>query len=102
MPTEEEVKNRLRECYDPHIPINVLDLGLIYGIEIDGSEVMIKMTLTTPNCPMASQLTEQARQEVLELDDVEEVDVELVFDPSWSKDMISEEGQAKLDELGYM
>ncbi|MGM0381398.1 MAG: metal-sulfur cluster assembly factor [bacterium] len=102
MATEAEVKDQLRECYDPHIPVNVLDLGLIYGVEIEDSNVEIKMTLTTPNCPMAGQLTEQARQQVLELDDVDEVEVDLVFEPPWSKDMITEEGQAQLDELGYM
>lgn len=102
MVTEETVNEQLKECYDPHIPINVVDLGLIYGIETEDSRVEIKMTLTTPNCPMAGQLTEQAEQEVLKLENVEEVDVELVFDPPWTKDMISEEGRTKLDDLGYM
>ncbi|MFP4687410.1 MAG: metal-sulfur cluster assembly factor [bacterium] len=102
MATEEEVRKALEECYDPHIPINIVDLGLIYGIETEGNKVNIQMTLTTPSCPMAGQLSEQAKQKVLELDSVDEVDLELVFDPPWSQDMISEKARAKLSDLGFM
>ena len=102
MATEKDVRSNLEECYDPHIPINIVDLGLIYGIEVEGDKVEIQMTLTTPSCPMAGQLSEQARQKVLELDDVEEVEIEMVFDPPWSKDMISEEAMQELADLGFM
>jgi FeS assembly SUF system protein len=102
MATEEEVKNALKECYDPHIPINIVDLGLIYDIEAEDNKVKITMTLTTPSCPMAGQLSEQAKQKVLELDSVSEVDLELVFDPPWSKEMISDEAQEELADLGFM
>ncbi len=102
MAAEEEVRDALKECYDPHIPINIVDLGLIYDIETVGDKARIKMTLTTPSCPMAGQLSEQARQKVLALDSVSEVDLELVFEPPWSKEMISDEAKEELSNLGFM
>ena len=90
----------LRTVYDPEIPVNVYDLGLIYSIEVhDETNVHIEMTLTAPNCPAADFIIEDVRMKVESIDDVKSVDIQLVFEPEWDKDMMSEE--AKL-ELGFL
>ena len=97
---EEEIVRMLRTVYDPEIPVNVYDLGLIYKVDISADkDVYIEMTLTAPSCPMADFLIEDIRQKVESIDGVKSVDVQLVFEPVWDKDMMSEE--AKL-ELGLM
>ncbi len=97
---EDKVVSVLKTCYDPEIPVDVYELGLIYNIEIDdSSNVHLVMTLTSPNCPVAGSLPEEIRQRVATLPDVENVTLELTFDPPWSKDMMSE---AALLELGFM
>ena len=91
--TEEAIVAMLKTVYDPEIPVNVYDLGLIYNIEVDDEKnVRIDMTLTAPNCPAAEFILE-------DVDDVNNVEVNLVFEPEWDKDMMSEE--AKL-ELGFL
>ncbi|MEA3452462.1 MAG: iron-sulfur cluster assembly protein [Bacteroidota bacterium] len=97
---EGEVINALKEIYDPEIPVNVYDLGLIYKIDIiEEVNVEITMTLTAPNCPIADEIVESIRQRVSEVPDIEKAVITLVFDPPWNMDMMSEE--AKL-ELGYL
>lgn len=92
--------NRLKYIYDPEIPVNIYDLGLIYNIDVDeNNHVHVKMTLTAPNCPIADQLLEEVEKQIKNLKGVKDATVELVFDPPWDKDMMSEE--AKL-ELGLM
>ena len=96
---EEKIVKMLRTVYDPEIPVNVYDLGLIYSIEVDDEKnVHIEMTLTAPNCPAADFIIEDVRMKVESIDDVKSVDIQLVFEPEWDKDMMSEE--AKL-ELGF-
>lgn len=96
----EEVIKALREIYDPEIPVNLYDLGLIYQVEIqNGGLVKIVMTLTAPSCPVAEMIPGQVRNRVLFVEGVEDVQVELVWDPPWSLEMMSEE--AKL-ELGLL
>lgn len=86
--------------YDPEIPVDIYELGLIYDIQVsDQGDVKILMTLTTPNCPVAESLPAEVKEKVRSLDQVKEVDLELTFDPPWTKDMMSEE--AKL-ELGIL
>lgn len=85
------VKNKLRECYDPEIPINILDLGLVYDIQIQEDTVHIQMTLTAPHCPLAGVLAEDVKRKVSEIDGVKNVEVELVWDPPWSPERISDE-----------
>lgn len=98
--TEEAIVAMLKTVYDPEIPVNVYDLGLIYKVEVDEQKnVRIDMTLTAPNCPAADFLIEDIRTKVASIDDVKNVDVNLVFEPEWDKDMMSEE--AKL-ELGFL
>lgn len=97
---EEKIVAMLKTVFDPEIPVNVYDLGLIYKIDdSDSGEAVIDMTLTAPNCPAADFIMEDVRQKVESIDGVESATVNLVFEPEWDKDMMSEE--AKL-ELGFL
>ncbi len=98
--TEEEILRMLKTVFDPEIPVNIYDLGLIYNIDLNDEGVCkIDMTLTAPSCPAGDFLVEDIRQKVGSVEGVKEVQVNIVFEPEWSKDMMSEE--AKL-ELGMM
>lgn len=96
----ERVIELLRTVYDPEIPVHIYDLGLIYNIDIneEGNQLQVDMTLTAPNCPAADFIVEDVRQKLETIEDFRRVDVNLVFEPEWNKDMMSEE--AKL-ELGF-
>ena len=95
--TKEEVLEKLKEVYDPEIPVNVVDLGLIYGVEVNhGNEVHVLMTLTAPGCGMGPYIAQQAEWAVSELEGLEDVTVEMVFDPPWTPDMLTEDGKALL------
>jgi FeS assembly SUF system protein len=97
---EERVIEALKRVHDPEIPVNIYDLGLIYELKIDDQAVVsITMTLTTPNCPVAEDMPGTVYNEVKSVEGVKDVKVELVFDPPWDKDMISE---AALLELGLL
>ncbi|MEG0949189.1 MAG: iron-sulfur cluster assembly protein [Bacteroidales bacterium] len=97
---EEKIVEMLRLVFDPEIPVNIYELGLIYEIDIDDDKnVKIKMTLTAPNCPAADFILEDVRIKVESIEEVKSVDIDLVFEPEWDKDMMSEE--AKL-ELGFL
>ena len=102
--SEEVLKNdviaAIRECYDPEIPVNIYDLGLIYGVHVkENDKVDLVMTLTSPHCPVAEILPAQVKSRVEMVDGVGEVDLELTWDPPWEPEMMSE--AAKL-ELGFM
>ena len=98
--TEEKIIALLKPVYDPEIPVNIYDLGLIYKIDLqDDGEVVLDMTLTAPNCPAADFIMEDVRQKVDSVEGVTSSVVNLVFEPEWDKDMMSEE--AKL-ELGFL
>lgn len=97
---EESVVKMLRTVYDPEIPVDIYSLGLIYGINIDDeANLTVDMTLTAPNCPAADFLVEDARQKLESIEGLKSVTVNIVFEPEWDKDMMSEE--AKL-ELGFL
>jgi len=101
---ENHVWAALRQCYDPEIPVNVVDLGLIYDCQMthsdDGKQVVaIKMTLTAPGCGMGPVIVEDVRSKVSQVPGVDEVDVELVFDPPWNNDMLSDEAKLELGML---
>jgi len=97
---EEKIVKMLKTVYDPEIPVNIYDLGLIYKIEVPSEgEVLIDMTLTAPNCPAADFILEDVRMKIESIEGVKNLVLNLVFDPSWDKDMMSEE--AKL-ELGFL
>ena len=98
---EDRVVELLKTVYDPEIPVNIYDLGLIYRIELsdDLPQLDVDMTLTAPSCPMADFLVEDVRQKLETIEGLQNVNVQLVFEPEWDKDMMSEE--AKL-ELGFL
>ena len=94
---EANIVMALRQVYDPEIPVNVYDLGLIYEISVDeGHQVNIKMTLTAPNCPIADVVVESVAEAVRDVPGVVDVAIELVFEPEWNKDMMSEEARIEL------
>ena len=99
--SEEDVWNQLRQCYDPEIPVNIVDLGLVYDCRLikkedGGTGVEVKMTLTAPGCGMGPAIAHDAQSKILSIDGVEEADVQLVWDPPWNQNMISEAGRMKL------
>lgn len=93
----ENIIKALKTVYDPEIPVDIYELGLIYDVQIsDEGKVKVIMTLTTPNCPVAESMPAEVRERVTEVEDVTEVDLELTFEPSWNKDMMSEEARFEL------
>ena len=94
--TREEVMEALKDVFDPEIPVNVVDLGLVYDLKVKDGDVAIKMTLTFPGCGMGPYIAQQAEWRVAELENVEDVEVEMVYEPPWSPDLISEDGKAQL------
>ena len=98
--TEEKIVQYLKTVYDPEIPVNIYDLGLIYKVDLqDDGLLVIDMTLTAPNCPAADFLIEDITQKMRSIEGVKEVKVNLVFEPEWSKDMMSEEAKLELGML---
>ena len=98
---EKAVWDQLRQCYDPEIPVNIVDLGLVYDCSLvqkedGGTKVEVKMTLTAPGCGMGPAIAHDAQSKILSIDGVEEADVQLVWDPPWNQNMISEAGRMKL------
>lgn len=97
---EVDIVNILKNVYDPEIPVNIYDLGLIYDIDIDDDKkVEITMTLTAPNCPVADILPNEIREKIIAIPDISDVSINLVFDPPWNQSMMSEEA---LLELGML
>ena len=94
--TREEVMEALKDVFDPEIPVNVVDLGLVYDLKVEDGDVAIKMTLTFPGCGMGPYIAQQAEWRVAELENVEDVEVEMVYEPPWSPELISEDGKAQL------
>mgnify|MGYP005727050239 FL=1 len=97
MDLKEKVITEIKKIYDPEIPVNIYELGLIYNININNSEVKVKMTLTTPNCPVAESLPKEVKDSILEIDGVSKVDLDLVWDPPWDKSMMSEAAKLELN-----
>lgn len=96
----EEIIRILKTVYDPEIPVDIYELGLIYDVQIsDEADVKIIMTLTTPNCPVAETLPQEVKDKVKTVENVNEVELELTFEPSWNKDMMSEEAKFELGML---
>ncbi|HWP24008.1 MAG TPA: iron-sulfur cluster assembly protein [Candidatus Binatia bacterium] len=96
MVTKEQVYEALQDCYDPEIPVNIVDLGLVYDVQIDDDRVAVKMTLTAPGCGMGSIIASDARRRILALEGVVDATVDLVWDPPWDPSRISEEAKQKL------
>ncbi|MDY3537433.1 SUF system Fe-S cluster assembly protein [Riemerella anatipestifer] len=96
----EEIIKALKTVYDPEIPVDIYELGLVYDVQVsDEGKVKVVMTLTTPNCPVAESLPQEVKEKVSEVEGVSEVDLELTFEPSWTKDMMSEEARFELGML---
>lgn len=97
---EQDIVKMIKTVYDPEIPVNIFDLGLIYNIDVDDEfNTEITMTLTAPNCPAADFIIEDTRQKVESVEDIKKVDIKLTFEPEWNRDMMSEEA---LLELGFL
>ena len=94
--TKDEVLEALKEVFDPEIPVNVVDLGLVYDLQVADGDVDIKMTLTFAGCGMGPYIAQQAEWRVAEIEGVEDVNVEMVYDPPWTPDLISEDGKKSL------
>ena len=100
MDLKEKIITEVKKIYDPEIPVNIVDLGLVYDCTVseekDGVSVSIKMTLTAPGCGMGPYIAQQAEWAISEIEDLEDVTVEVVFEPPWSPDMLTEDGKALL------
>tara|TARA_Y100000590_G_scaffold103219_1_gene117340 strand:+ start:1253 stop:1549 length:297 start_codon:yes stop_codon:yes gene_type:complete len=97
MDLKEKVIAEIKKIYDPEIPVNIYELGLIYDISIKDKNVSVKMTLTTPNCPVAESLPKEVKDSIMEIKEVSKVDLDLVWDPPWDKSMMSEAAKLELN-----
>ena len=98
MNLKEKIINEIKKIYDPEIPVNIYELGLIYDIKIeDNNNVEVKMTLTSPNCPVAESLPREVKDSVLKIKDVKDVDLKLVWEPPWNQTMMSEAAKLELN-----
>ena len=98
MKLKDKVVAEIKKIYDPEIPVNIYELGLIYDVTIDeNNKVYVKMTLTTPNCPVAESLPNEVKNSIKEIKEVSEVELDLVWDPPWDKSMMSEAAKLELN-----
>ena len=97
MDLKEKVIAEIKKIYDPEIPVNIYELGLIYDINVNQKYVSVKMTLTTPNCPVAESLPKEVKDSIMQIDEVDKVDLDLVWDPPWDKSMMSEAAKLELN-----
>ena len=97
MDLKDKVITEIKKIYDPEIPVNIYELGLIYDISIKDKDVSVKMTLTTPNCPVAESLPKEVKDSILEIKEVKKVDLDLVWEPPWDKSMMSEAAKLELN-----
>ena len=96
--SKNEVIEKIKQVFDPEIPVNIYDLGLIYNLEIDDdNNVLVGMTLTTPNCPVADSMPENVGNQISQLQGISSVKVELIWEPKWEKSMMSEDAKLALD-----
>jgi len=96
---EDKLVGELKTIYDPEIPVNIYDLGLIYNLKMDGDNLEVEMTLTAPGCPVADSIMAEVKEKMEGVDDVSEVEVNLVFDPPWTMEMMTEEAKLELGML---
>ena len=95
---KDKIIHEIKKIYDPEIPVNIYELGLIYKVEINKeNKVKIDMTLTTPNCPVAESLPKEVKESIMKIDGIKEVDLNLVWDPPWDKTMMSEAAKLELN-----
>ncbi|MDC0043672.1 SUF system Fe-S cluster assembly protein [Candidatus Pelagibacter sp.] len=94
---KEKIIDEIRKIYDPELPVNIYELGLIYDIKVENVTAKVKMTLTTPNCPVAESLPKEVKDSIMQVEGIEKVDLDLVWDPPWNKDMMSEAAKLELN-----
>ena len=97
MTLKEKVIEEIRKIYDPELPVNIYELGLIYDVQVENNNAKIKMTLTTPNCPVAESLPKNVKDNVLKIEGISDVELKLVWNPPWTKDMMSEAAKLELN-----
>ena len=98
MDLKEKIIIEIKKIYDPEIPVNIYELGLIYEIKVEkNNHIKVKMTLTTPNCPVAESLPKEVKDSIMQVKEVNNVDLELVWDPPWDKSMMSEAAKLELN-----
>jgi FeS assembly SUF system protein len=97
MDLREQVIAEIRKIYDPEIPVNIYELGLIYDVKVKEAKAKIIMTLTSPNCPVAESLPKEVKDSAMQVEGIEHVDLDLVFEPPWEKSMMSEAAKLELN-----
>jgi len=98
METKEKIIEEIKKIYDPEIPVNIYELGLIYEIKVENKNTAkVKMTLTSPNCPVAESLPQEVKDSIMQVEEIENVDLDLVWEPPWDKDMMSEAAKLELN-----
>ena len=97
MEVKDKIIAEIRKIYDPELPVNIYELGLIYDVQVDDKKAKIKMTLTTPNCPVAESLPKEVKDSAMQVEGIEEVDLDLVFEPPREKSMMSEAAKLELN-----
>ena len=98
MEKKEKIIEEIKKIYDPELPVNIYELGLIYDITLENDKfVKIKMTLTTPNCPVAESLPNEVKEGAMQVEGIEDADVQLVWDPPWNKEMMSEAAKLEMN-----
>ena len=97
MEIKDKIIEEIKKIYDPELPVNIYDLGLIYDVQVNEKKAKIKMTLTSPNCPVAESLPKDVKDIAMQVEEIEDVDLDLVWDPPWDKDMMSEAAKLELN-----
>ena len=97
METKDKIIEEIKKIYDPEVPVNIYDLGLVYDVQVNDKKAKIIMTLTSPNCPVAESLPKEVKDGAMQVEGIEVVDLELVWDPPWTKDMMSEAAKLELN-----
>ena len=97
MDLKEKIIEEIKKIYDPEIPVNIYELGLIYDVKVENDTAKIKMTLTSPNCPVAESLPEDVKDSAMQVEGIDKVDLDLVWDPPWEKSMMSEAAKLELN-----
>ena len=97
MEVKDKIISEIKKIYDPELPVNIYELGLIYDVKVDDKKAKIKMTLTTPNCPVAESLPKEVKEGAMQVEEIEDVDLELVWDPPCNKDMMPDAAKLELN-----
>ena len=98
MELKDQIINEIKKIYDPEIPVNIYELGLIYDIKVENKNTAkVKMTLTSPNCPVAESLPKEVKDGIMQVEGIDKVDLDLVWDPPWDKSMMSESAKLELN-----